>query len=720
MANVSSAYPIFSDIDGQPLEAGYIWIGQANLDPVTNQTNVFWDEAFTQPVVQPIRTRGGYPLNGSSIGRLYTTPNFSLRVTNKTGSVLYDDPDVFLPSTTNTVSVLDFGAVGDGITDNAAAFQRAFDYVNSIGGGVVYIPPGRFRKADTSGNQWRMYSNTKLLGAGDSSVIFFDDKDTTPRSGNDLLKFENATNIEFESFKIEGTALIYLNEINQKQCLTGTVCDGFRMTNVTIIGTRFMATAFSFIKNAIVTGCQLDYIIRDGIRFTNSENVVITSNTLRRVADDSIALHSLDIASTPSSGFVVSNNTFEGCQGIKILGAKTLTISNNVFRRTLRNPIRILCPNSGTEGNTPQFAISITGNVLMDSFGYLGTNTVIEVRMSIPRNKGSLSLMPGVSTSPAPYNYLNNIDTGTINPGQYGINVSNNMIGVSLPVGVTYSSYGYGLLFDRTIPGLFADPVMPSNTYSCHHLWLNGPTMAALISNNIFSGGNVGFHAVYITAVGDQNLIDYGTVLITNNIVYDFPGIVINPSATGSGPGAQQFVLLNNQFDLDPYFRSGQHNADNTWTSATTVVAINGTTNVNAIYVGGNVCKNMGGTGFSDAGCEVLYPNIVYADFVGTGDNAGNKGVRRLPSATSNVIIPIDGDPTSATFGQVQSKPLLFSSSIPASGKYVRGHVVKNTTPVLSGSSGSQYLITSWWRITTGSNHVLNTDWYETRSLTGT
>lgn len=613
-----------------------------------------------------------------------------------------------------------YGAVGDGVTDNALAIQAALDAANAAGGGVVYIPTGRFRKLDTPGRQWRIYSNTTLRGEGDTSVIFFDDRSSIARSGNDMLRFDNVVNIEFKDFRIEGTALTYLSETNQKQCLTGSICDGFRMENVTIVGTRYMATAFSYIKNAIVTGCRLDYIIRDGLRFTNSENVIITNNTLRRVADDCVALHSLDAATTPSSGFVVSNNTFEGCQGIKILGAKTVTISNNVFRRTLRNPIEIRAPGSGTEGNTPQFAINITNNVLMDSFGNRGTNFVIAVRMAIARAKGALSLMPGVSADPRPYNYLNDIDAGTINPGQYGINVSNNIIGNSLPTGAAYSTYGYGQLFDRTIVGLLDDPVMASNSYSCHSLFITGPSIAMAVTNNIFSGGNVGFSAILTTVIGSANLIDYGTMLVANNIVYDFPSLVINPSSTGSGAGAQQYVLLNNLFDLDPYFRSSEHNPDNTWTSGTNCTAIRATTNVNAIYCGGNVVKNAGGTGFSDSGAATLYPNIIYSDFVGSSDNAGNKGVRRLPEAANNIIIPIDGDPTSATYGQVLSKPLTVSSSMPTSGRYVVGAFVRKFSPTLEGTPGAQYVVFGWARVTTGSNHVLNTDWYEMRCLTGT
>ena len=48
-----------------------------------------------------------------------------------------------------TVDVTDFGAVGDGVTDNTAAFQKALARVGQPGGGMVLVPSGRFRITGT-------------------------------------------------------------------------------------------------------------------------------------------------------------------------------------------------------------------------------------------------------------------------------------------------------------------------------------------------------------------------------------------------------------------------------------------------------------------------------------------------------------------------------------------------------------------------------------------
>lgn len=171
--SIQPTYPIFTDIDGQPLEDGYVWIGTANLDPQTNPINVYWDAALTLPAAQPIRTLAGYPANSGTPARLYVNSDYSIRVMNKNGSVVYSAPaaterynDVVVSGVnaedviydppfiggvqTNveaklaqTVSVKDFGAVGDGVTDDTAAIANAIAYAWTIGTSV-YVPAGKY------------------------------------------------------------------------------------------------------------------------------------------------------------------------------------------------------------------------------------------------------------------------------------------------------------------------------------------------------------------------------------------------------------------------------------------------------------------------------------------------------------------------------------------------------------------------------------------------
>lgn len=87
--SIQPPYPIFTETDGQPLEDGYIWIGQANLDPQGNPINVYWDAGLTILAGQPIRTLNGYPSNNGTPARMYVGADYSIRVLDKRGVTVY-------------------------------------------------------------------------------------------------------------------------------------------------------------------------------------------------------------------------------------------------------------------------------------------------------------------------------------------------------------------------------------------------------------------------------------------------------------------------------------------------------------------------------------------------------------------------------------------------------------------------------------------------------
>jgi hypothetical protein len=215
--SIQPTFPIFTDIDGQPLEAGYIFIGVANLAPIGNPINVYWDAALTLPAVQPIRTIGGYPVNNGTPARLYVNSDYSIQVQNRNGSVVYSAPqpterisdaiisaiDASKVSYTapgssvsvtakdkfdEAISITDYGAVGDGITPADAAIAAAL--ANSD---TVLIPPGTFLITQ---NITIPRPNMTLRGAGDTSVISY--------SGNNRRIICNQDNFTMSSFMVDG------------------------------------------------------------------------------------------------------------------------------------------------------------------------------------------------------------------------------------------------------------------------------------------------------------------------------------------------------------------------------------------------------------------------------------------------------------------------------------------------------------------------------------
>lgn len=90
---VQSPYPIFNDEDGTPLEDGYIYIGEAYQNPITNPITASWDTSGLYPAAQPIRTIGGYPDRNGSPGIIYVNAgafeDYSILVNDKNGNQVY-------------------------------------------------------------------------------------------------------------------------------------------------------------------------------------------------------------------------------------------------------------------------------------------------------------------------------------------------------------------------------------------------------------------------------------------------------------------------------------------------------------------------------------------------------------------------------------------------------------------------------------------------------
>lgn len=188
-------YPLFTDNSGSPLDAGYIYVGVANNNPETTPVQTYWDEAMTLPAPQPLRTSNGIIYRNGSPAKVYCTEaNHSVTVRDKKKTLVIYNPSVsifisaalvsaddgssgsvfttvqgfiskiisslgssivgFIQAGANAVartvgskleesiSVLDFGAVGDGVHDDTAAIQAAIDAAATSKTRKVRVPYG--------------------------------------------------------------------------------------------------------------------------------------------------------------------------------------------------------------------------------------------------------------------------------------------------------------------------------------------------------------------------------------------------------------------------------------------------------------------------------------------------------------------------------------------------------------------------------------------------
>jgi hypothetical protein len=118
LTQLAPPYPIFTDRNGDPLDAGYLYFGTAGLNPETNPIQVYYDVNLTQPAAQPLRTSNGYVMRSGSPALIYANSQFSVTVRDKASQLVIYSPVGFgvAPGTASGSALAYDTFTGDGTT----------------------------------------------------------------------------------------------------------------------------------------------------------------------------------------------------------------------------------------------------------------------------------------------------------------------------------------------------------------------------------------------------------------------------------------------------------------------------------------------------------------------------------------------------------------------------------------------------------------------------
>jgi hypothetical protein len=157
---VLNPFPTFKDVDGDPLDDGYIYIGTTGLNPESNPVTVYWDDDATIPAAQPIRTINGFPSQNGAAGTIFSKEiGYSITVRNKNGTLVYSklvddiarvgDSGIVFDSVANLKAETDIGGNSVNLLANMGKLVRWTSYYAGFnattqgphGGGVGVIVP---------------------------------------------------------------------------------------------------------------------------------------------------------------------------------------------------------------------------------------------------------------------------------------------------------------------------------------------------------------------------------------------------------------------------------------------------------------------------------------------------------------------------------------------------------------------------------------------------
>lgn len=361
--SIQVPFPVFQDRDGQPLDNGYVWLGVANLNPQTNPVVAYYDAALTIVATQPLRTMNGYISNSGTPAQVYVDAvNFSILVQDSKGTMVYNFPEAngispdacgvtYNPPFTGgvaypvceklaqSVSVKDFGATGDGVTNDTAAIQAALNASE-----YVYVPEGVYKITTIQLKQERSF----LFGPGQLSQIY-----TTP--AQTFAAFPLAMITVASTVKEVHLDGLYLEAIGYGTAWVVDMGKGYPGNNYYPAPCYGVVTyeqlgAFNNVVVTNITNCRFEQLYGGGVKASGAVNIVgnnfIECTGYKPIHDPGQGFDA------DGDGIYITNNGRTGGSGNYIFGG--LVAANRIFA-TVDGRAGIVCEfNAG--------AVHITGN----------------------------------------------------------------------------------------------------------------------------------------------------------------------------------------------------------------------------------------------------------------------------------------------------------------------------------------------------------------------
>lgn len=219
------------------------------------------------------------------------------------------------------VNVRDYGAVGNGSTDDAPAIAAAIVALPA-NNGWLYFPPGKYR---INGGVGDIGGKTNLYISGNAAEIY------NTHSGNTFVFDPTCSAVTVENIRFTGNATVRGSGIHIR-----CHADNVFITNCYFQGCSDFGVFIghedvgNVARNVYVEGNIFEETLGDGVHVLNAENVVIADNVFKSTGDDAIGIVADYSARNPKNITVTGNQIFSpASRGIAVLEATDVLLSGN-------------------------------------------------------------------------------------------------------------------------------------------------------------------------------------------------------------------------------------------------------------------------------------------------------------------------------------------------------------------------------------------------------
>lgn len=630
------------------------------------------------------------------------------------------------------LNVKDFGAKGDGTTDDTAAFQRAIDKALAAGGGTIYVPDGTFYFAQTSDSLDPGTGNLAFVGSSREHAILKYHEGTNaspkpiiyrlfPGSGSTLTQ-DGA--LLFRSLQFRGTfdPDTIVNSGVATTAGSPTWTDGYESVSFQdckIVNINGSGPFGQGCKSVEVLDCHIENLASGGPFFVNVSDARYENNYIAHVGDDFIqggqANYLLNDGKREyASRFIVKGNVCHNGHSIKLNGARQVIVEGNIL--SLSGGIVF-----EDDSLTPQSDISICDNIIVNSMGrslsgpdVSASGAVIHIATAVATAQSATnSTVPGRydSTGGAvvkPWDYNNygaTYSDGIASSGRVigptaRLRISGNHIARTVAAG-SFSSYGHGYVFyngnvgDPTVSEADLRPDAGIKLQTADYMDVEiSENFVSHVTNAIHfiaTATNYGFRNVVVHDNKVSDCIQYGVYTPHTNQEMDIE-------------------VRDNLFDMDPFRLAANSNTDGSYDAGTLPTAFQ-IGDAKRLQFKRNTIKNAARVfdiSFVTTDHIIEHNLLVSAAPVALSYNSGNKGIGVWPNPVDPnkySIKIVNNDPTSSDYLDLTSIPVRMASAQPSAGWYPAGWFVQNSAP------GTSSTVLGWARVTTGTGHVNGTDW---------